>query len=142
MLKAVLSPFSERAYALLRIVSGGLLAFSGMQKIFGLLWVYPHPRPGVGSQVWIGGLIEITGGLAITLGLFTRCAALLCSGMMAVAYWQFHVFMSQAPGIQRFIPSINQGMPAALLCFIYLYIACKGAGPWSVDASREKAAAS
>src|SRR5262245_30891565 len=141
MLKTVLSPFAERAYAALRIVSGGLLVTSGMHKIFAPLWVFPFPRPEVGSQLWIGGLIEIVGGLAITMGFFTRCAAFVCSGMMAVAYWQFHVLSSHAPPrFQNFVPTINQGAGAMLLCFIYLYIACKGAGPWSIDAKREKAA--
>ena len=140
MLKMVLSPFADRAYAVLRMVSGGLLLLSGMHKIFAPLWVFPYPRPAVGSQLWIGGLIEIVGGLAITIGLFTRCAAFVCSGMMAVAYWQFHVFASQSPGFQKFVPTINQGAGAMLLCFIYLYIACKGAGPWSIDAKRERAA--
>ena len=118
MLKTLLSPFADRVYAVLRIVSGGLLLISGMHKIFAPLWVFPYPRPAVGSQLWIGGLIEIVGGLAITIGLFTRCAAFVCSGLMAVAYWQFHVFMSQAPGFQKFIPTINQGSGAMLLCFI------------------------
>lgn len=140
MLKTLLSPFSERMYAVLRIFSGAILAFAGIQKIFGLLWNPAYPRPGVGSQVWIGGVIEIVGGLAITIGLFTRCAAFVCSGMMAVAYWQFHVFASQVQGIGRFIPGINQGIPAALLCFVYLYIACKGAGPWSIEAKKEQPA--
>ena len=140
MLKTVLSPFQDRAYAVLRIVSGALLAFAGAQKLFGIFWPAQHPRPGVGSQVWIGAVIELVGGAAITLGLFTRCAAFVCSGTMAVAYWQFHVYMSQVEGIGRFIPGVNQGIPAVLLCFIYLYIACKGAGPWSIDAKREKPA--
>lgn len=142
MLKTLLSPFADKSYALLRIVSGGLLTFAGMQKTFGLLWPASHPRPALASQVGIGGVIELVAGAAITIGLFTRCAAFICSGMMAVAYWQFHVFMSQVPGFQKFIPGINQGIPAVLLCFIYLHIACRGAGPWSVDAAREKKAAS
>jgi putative oxidoreductase len=141
MLKAVLSPFSEKAYAVLRIFSGFILTFAGAQKLFGIFWNPSYPRPGVGSQVWIGAVIELVAGTAIMLGLFTRCAAFLCSGVMAVAYWQFHVFMSQVPGVGRFIPGVNQGIPAALLCFVFLYIACKGAGPWSIDAKREAAQA-
>jgi len=62
---------------------------------------------------------------------------------MAVAYWQFHVFVNVtgAKGIGQYLPNVNGGMPAALLCFIFLYIACKGAGPWSIDAKREAAKA-
>jgi len=141
MLKTILSPFTEKAYALLRIFSGFILVFAGAQKLFGIFWPAAHPRPGVGSQVWIGAVIELVAGSAIMLGLFARCAAFICSGMMAVAYWQFHVFMSQEKGFARFLPGVNQGIPAALLCFVFLYIACKGAGPWSVDAKREAAKA-
>lgn len=139
MLKTVLSPFADRMYAVLRIVSGGVLAVVGAGKIFGLFGQQVMSFSS-NRQMFIGGLIELVGGLAITLGLFTRCAAFVCSGMMAVAYWQFHVFGSHSPaGYQKFIPTINQGMPAMLLCFIYLYIACRGAGPWSIDAKREAA---
>lgn len=139
MLKAVLSPFSEKAYAVLRIFSGFILTFAGAQKVFGIFWNPSYPRPGVGSQVWIGAVIELVAGTAIMLGLFTRCAAFICSGMMAVAYWQFHVIVnvSQAQGIGRFLPGPNEGIPAALLCFVFLYMACKGGGAWSVDAKRE-----
>ena len=141
MLKAILSPFADRMYAVLRIFSGFLLTFAGSQKLFGIFWPDGMPRPGVGSQVWIGALIELVAGTAIMIGLFTRGAAFLCSGTMAVAYWQFHVFMSKVPGMGKFIPGVNQGIPAALLCFVFLYIACKGPGVWSVDAKREAAAA-
>lgn len=140
MLKAILSPFSERVYAVLRIFSGGILLFAGLQKIFGLFGTQAMTFKAA-PQIWIGGVIEIVGGLLITIGLFTRAAAFICSGMMAVAYWQFHVFASKVEGIGRFLPTVNHGVPAAVLCFVYLYIACKGAGPWSVDAKREEAKA-
>jgi putative oxidoreductase len=71
--------------------------------------------------------LEFFGGIAIMLGLFTRTVAFILSGMMAVAYWQFH-----APNGTW--PVQNQGMPAVLFCFIFLYIAAKGAGAWSLDA--------
>lgn len=141
MLKAILSPFTEKVYAVLRIFSGFLLTFAGAQKLFGIFWNPAHPRPGVGSQIWIGAVIELVAGAAVMIGLFTRSAAFLLSGTMAVAYWQFHVFMSQVPGVGRFIPGVNQGIPAAVLCFVFLYIACKGPGPWSIDAKREAASA-
>jgi putative oxidoreductase len=79
------------------------------------------------SQVGIGGVLEFFGGLAIMLGLFTRPIAFVLSGMMAVAYWQFH-----AP--HGTWPLQNQGLPAVLFCFIFLYMAAKGAGAWSLDA--------
>lgn len=142
MLKAILSPFADKAYAVLRIVTGFLLAFAGAMKLFNF-FIPPGMAPKAGSQLWIGALIELVAGAGIAIGLFTRCSAFVCSGMMAVAYWQFHVVMNvgQAQGIARFIPSANGGVPAAVLCFVYLYVACKGPGVWSIDAKREAAAA-
>jgi len=142
MLKTVLSPFSEKAYGLLRIVTGALFFFHGFQKIFGVQWIYSQPRPVFPSQGWIGSLIELVTGLLMAFGLFTRCAAFLASGTMAVAYWQFHVLMNPSPGSLRFNPVTNGGELAAVYCFVFLFFACKGSGPWSIDAKREKAAAS
>ena len=140
MLKAILSPFADRVYAAIRIVTGLLFSFHGMQKVFGLLWTQPFPRPSLGSQTGIGGVIELVTGLLIAAGLFTRCAAFLASGTMAVAYWQFHVFGSQLEGVSKYLPGMNNGTPAVLYCFLFFYMACKGAGPWSVDAARERKA--
>jgi putative oxidoreductase len=140
MLKTLLSPLSDRVYAAIRIVTGLLFSFHGMQKTFGLLWNPSWPRPALASQTGIGGVIELVTGLLIAVGLFTRCAAFLASGTMAVAYWQFHVFANQElHGIARYLPGMNNGTPAVLYCFWFLYMACKGAGPWSVDAKREQA---
>jgi putative oxidoreductase len=79
------------------------------------------------SQTGIGGVLEFFGGLAIMLGLLTRPVAFILSGEMAVAYWQFH-----AP--HGGWPVQNQGMPAVLFCFIFLYMAAQGGGDWSLDA--------
>jgi putative oxidoreductase len=76
------------------------------------------------------GVLELVGGLLIALGLFTRFAAFILSGMMAVGY-----FMVHAP--QGFHPMNNGGELAILFCFIFLYIAAAGAGPWSIDAMAE-----
>lgn len=80
------------------------------------------------SQLGIGGILEIVGGAAIVLGLFTRPVAFVLSGMMAVAYFQFH-----AP--QSIYPTANNGVPAVMYCFFFLYLAFAGAGAWSVDAA-------
>jgi len=139
MLKTVLSPFADRTYAVLRIVGGLMFAFHGMQKILGVMSSF---KPAFGTQIWFGGVIELVAGLAIALGLFTRCAAFVASGTMAVAYWQFHVFGNEkVSGLQKFLPGTNGGELAALYCFLFLYFACRGAGSWSVDARREKASA-
>ncbi|HVS08835.1 MAG TPA: DoxX family protein [Planctomycetota bacterium] len=122
---------TEIAYALLRIVSGLMFAFHGVQKLFGVLSV--HPQPEVGSQVWFGGIIELVCGTAIAVGLLTRWAAFLASGTMAVAYAQFHWKFAFD---KRFFPTINEGELALLYAFVFLFIACRGAGTWSVDSAR------
>ena len=81
------------------------------------------------SQGGIGSILELVGGTFLLLGLFTRPIAFVLSGMMAVAYFQFH-----AP--QSFWPMVNNGIPAILYCFVWLYISAAGPGPWSVDAKR------
>jgi len=125
-----LERFSAEAYALLRIVAGFMFSFHGVQKIFGVL---SDHVPEVGSQVWFGGLLELVGGLAIMVGFQTRLAAFLCSGMMAVAYFQFHW---KFEGGAQILPAINKGELAALYCFVFLLLACRGSGKWSVDGGR------
>ena len=131
ILDRVLPPLAERAYALLRIVAGAMFTFHGVQKIFGVL--SEHPSPDVGSQMWIGGMLELVCGIAIALGLYVRLAAFLASGMMAVAYTQFHWKLQFD---SAFFPAINQGELALLYSFVFLYMACKGAGRWSLGARR------
>jgi putative oxidoreductase len=120
---------AQITYFLLRVVSGFLFLQAGGLILFG--WYggmpgQPGPPP-LMSQTGIGGMLEFFGGIFIMLGLFTRPVAFILSGMMAVAYWQFH-----AP--QGGWPIQNQGMPAVLFCFIFLYMAARGAGDWSLDA--------
>jgi putative oxidoreductase len=130
MLDKVLSPHSERAYAIMRVVVGLLFSFHGMQKVLGFMVAQPQP---VMSQLWIGGVIELLTGLMIVAGLFTRWAAFLASGTMAVAYCQFHWKLQLGAGL---IPTVNKGELAVVYCFLFLFIACKGAGSWSVDGRR------
>ena len=116
-------------YFLLRVVAGFLFSQAGGLILFG--WFggmpdQPSPPPLL-SQTGIGGVLEFFGGIAVMLGLFTRTVAFILSGVMAVAYWQFH-----APNGRW--PVQNQGMPAVLFCFIFLYLAAKGGGGWSLDA--------
>jgi len=119
----------EITYSLLRIVSGFLLMQTGGLILFGWFGGMPGGAKVVlMSQTGIGGILEFFGGILILLGLFTRPVAFILAGMMAVAYWQFHYWPSGGWPLQ------NQGTPAVLLCFIYLYIAARGAGPWSLDA--------
>ena len=110
-------------YAALRIVAGAMFAFHGVQKITG--W-QSQLMPPVGSQLWVGGLIELVAGTLIALGLFTRPAALLASGTMAVAYLQFHWKLAFANAM--WLPALNKGELAALYCFVFLLIAARGSG--------------
>jgi len=110
-------------YAALRIVAGAMLAFHGAQKILG--W-HSQFMPHVGSQLWIGGLIELVGGALIALGLLTRSAAFLVAGQMAVAYLQFHWKLAIAGGM--WLPGINKGELAVLYCFLFLFVAAHGNG--------------
>ncbi len=117
-----LGRYSEIAYTLLRVVAGLLFAVHGAQKIFGVLGGTKMP---LASMMGLAGIIELVGGLLIAIGLFTSWAAFLASGQMAVAY-----FMAHAP--QGFWPHLNKGEVAVLFCFIFLYIACRGGGRYSV----------
>lgn len=122
------SPYADHALAFFRIVAGIVFISVGSMKVFGYP---PSPVPGPAipllSQVGAGGVMEVIGGVLITLGLFTRPAAFLLSGEMAVAYFQFH-----AP--QSVFPTTNQGMPAILYCLFYFYLVFAGPGAWSLDA--------
>ena len=127
MLGRMLNPLTEPVYAALRIVTGLLFAFHGLQKVFG---VFSEFQPPVGSQLWIGGVIEIVTGLMIALGFLTVWGAFLASGTMAVAYAQFHWKFAFG---SAFFPAVNKGELAVVYTFLFLFIACRGAGSWSVD---------
>ncbi|HEX5760131.1 MAG TPA: DoxX family protein [Thermoanaerobaculia bacterium] len=119
-----LGRFTEPIYALLRIVSGFLFACHGVQKMFGALGGQKVP-PSAGLP-FVAGVLELVLGVLILIGLFTSLAAFLASGEMAVAYFMVH----QPNGG---LPIQNQGELAALYCFVFLYIAARGAGIWSLD---------
>ena len=119
--------------SLLRIVAAFVFIQHGSTKLLGL----PAPvMPGgdtaaLASLPGLAGTLELVGGVLLLLGLFSRPAAFLLAGEMAVAY-----FMAHAP--QGFWPVLNKGEPAALYCFIWLYISSVGPGPWSLDALRNR----
>lgn len=118
-----------RPHALLalRVVAGLLLFQAGAMKIFGWYGGLPHGMKFVlASQVGVGAVLEVICGPAIMLGLLTRPMAFLMAGQMAVAYWQFHFPQANWP-IQ------NGGQPAALLCFIFLFLAIEGGGSFALD---------
>ena len=117
--------------SILRIVTAFLFMQVGTAKLFafpGAILPGGATAP-AGSLPWVAGVLETFGGLLVLVGLFTRPVAFLLSGEMAVAY-----FLAHAP--QGFWPVLNQGAPAALYAFLFLYLSAAGAGPWSVDALR------
>jgi len=122
------------SYAALRILTGLLFMQHGAQKLFGMLGgVDGHGATAqMASLAGLAGVLEFVGGLLIVIGLFTRIVAFILSGEMAYAYWMVHV----AHG--GLIPIRNRGEFAALLCFVFLFLAFNGAGAWSVDAARER----
>jgi len=117
------------AYALLRVAAGAMFAVHGLQKVFGVLGA--KSQPAVWSQLWVGGVIELVCGALIAVGLFTRGAAFLASGTMAVAYLQFHWKFQLAGGL--WVPTLNQGELALLYAFVFLFVLARGAGVASVD---------
>lgn len=114
------------AVFLLRVVSGLLLLQPGGLKLFGWFGGMPSGVE-LSTLLVVAGCLEVFGGVAIILGIFTRPIAFVLSGEMAFAY-----FIGHFP--QGFWPIQNHGEPAVLLCFIFLFFAAYGAGEWSVDA--------
>ncbi|MGD0192925.1 MAG: DoxX family protein [Rhizomicrobium sp.] len=121
-----LGKWQPQLLSLLRIVSGLLFLEHGMSKLLHFPHVPMFDNVKLVSLLGLAGLIELVGGALVTIGLFTRYAAFIMSGEMAAAYFLYH-----AP--QNFYPALNMGDAAILYCFVFLYIAAAGPGPWSVD---------
>ena len=125
-LDSAYAQWTPRLLSLLRIITGFLFLAHGSQKLFGFPPSQQGGTPPLLSLAGVAGVLEFFGGLLILLGLFTRPVAFILSGQMAVAY-----FMAHAP--RGFWPVINQGELAVLYCFVFLYLAAAGGGPWSLD---------
>jgi putative oxidoreductase len=125
-----LQKFEGLFYSVMRIVIGALYAMHGSQKLFDFPLAPPMKIP-LYSQIWIGGVLELVCGVLVTIGLFTRYAAFIASGTMAVAYFQFHKGYELAD--KHFLPLINGGELAVIYCFIFLYIAARGPGRAAID---------
>jgi putative oxidoreductase len=119
-----LSGLQPYAYSALRIISGFLFLCHGAQKLFGAFGGHTAHAP----LMVVAGIIEFAAGILILLGLFTRVAAFIASGQMAFAY-----FMADGGLGQKFFPIVNGGELAVVYCFLFLFIACFGAGKFSVD---------
>jgi putative oxidoreductase len=129
-----LEPYRPQLLSLLRIMTGLLLFQYGVAKIlkFPVLPYFANIPP----LITVAGTIELILGALLVIGLFTRLSAFILSGQMAFAYFIGHVFKTGTP---VWHPLNNGGTGAALFCFVCLYLASAGPGPWSVDASRGKA---
>lgn len=130
---AKLDRFTPQALGALRIVSALIFMEHGTQKLFG----FPAGemgQPELLSLMGVGGMIEFVGGVLLLIGLFTRPAAFIMSGQMAVAYWMFH-----APA--SLFPIQNGGDAAILYCFVFLLFVVTGPGAWSLDDARGKTTA-
>ncbi len=122
--------WAGEALSLLRIVAALLFLLHGTSKLIGFP-PFPMDLPKPGDLLWFGAVLELVGGLMLLVGIFSRPVAFILSGEMAVAYWMFHAPRST-------FPSVNEGEAAILFCFIFLLIAAAGAGPWSLDAKRDR----
>jgi putative oxidoreductase len=126
----MLSRFGGIAHAALRIVSGFMFACHGAQKLLGAFGGVPGVDMPRFSLLWFAGLIELIGGTLVALGVRTQIAAFICSGQMAVAYFTAHQKLGALP-IQ------NKGELAVLYCFVFLYLATNGGGPFSLERGRK-----
>ncbi len=135
-MEATLDKFRPQVLSILRIMVGLLFMSAGIQKWF----AFPVAMPAAAnitlfSMLGVAGCIELIGGGLLVVGLFTRYAAFITSGEMAVAYW----FYANRPA-RGFMPVQNGGTVEVLFCFVFLYLVFAGSGPWSLDALLRKRA--
>jgi putative oxidoreductase len=119
-----LERWAPQVRSVVRIMAGLLFLEHGLQKLFG----FPAAGPQMTPLLWAQALIEVVGGVLLTIGAFTRPVAFVLSGDMAAAF-----FIAHFP--RSFYPAVNGGDAAVLYCFVFFYIFCAGGGPWSVDRS-------
>lgn len=122
-----LAAWSPRVLSVLRIITALLFMEHGLMKLFHFPAAQPGAPDPLPALLLAAAWIEVVGGGLVAVGLFTRAAAFLCSGQMAVAY-----FMAHAP--QHWAPALNMGEAAVLYCFVFFYLVFAGPGPWSLDA--------
>jgi len=130
---AGLERFSPQLLSVLRIMSGLMFLEHGTAKLLHIPHVAEFDSP-LAPMLLAAGIIELVGGFLISIGFMTRIAAFICSGEMAVAYFQIHVRMGRS-----IFPVQNEGDAAVLFCFVFLFLVAAGAGPWSIDAMRKRA---
>ena len=134
-----LNRFADPFYCLTRLIVGLMFASHGGQLVLGMFGGMPGSD---NMMMQVGGWVQLVGGFMIAFGLFTRIAAFISSGEMAVAYFIFHVANAPTP-MAKFFPISNKGELAIFYCWFFLFVVFYGAGRWSIDAliSKGKAAA-
>ena len=123
------SRWSPYLLSVLRIIAAFTFITHGSQKLLAFPVVESRNPVPLLSLFGVAGVLELVGGALLFLGLFTRPVAFLLSGEMAVAYFMAHASRS-------FWPILNGGEVAVLFCFLWLFLAAAGPGPWSLDALR------
>jgi putative oxidoreductase len=134
--RAFLTAWTPRAQGLLRVVTAYLFLQHATAKLFGFPHVAYFDNLQLMSLIGIAGLIEVVAGALLLIGLWARAAAFVLSGEMAFAY-----FIAHAPHGSVLSPMLNQGEPAVLYCFVFLFLAVAGPGAWSADGARAAARA-
>ncbi|HUD24939.1 MAG TPA: DoxX family protein [Burkholderiaceae bacterium] len=134
--RAFLTAWTPRAQGLLRVVTAYLFLQHATAKLFGFPHVAYFDNLQLMSLIGIAGLIEVVAGALLLIGLWARTAAFVLSGEMAFAY-----FIAHAPHGSVLSPMLNQGEPAVLYCFVFLFLAVAGPGAWSADGARAAARA-
>ena len=127
---STLAAWAPRMLSVLRIMTGLLFLQHGLSKFFAWPAAAP-PNFQAMSLIGLAAALELVGGALIAAGLFTRIAAFIASGEMAFAYFMGHAG-------QSFLPQVNRGEGAIMFCFIFLYVAIAGGGPWAIDAVRNQ----
>lgn len=126
----LLHSWAPHILSVLRIMAAATFFTHGTMKLFA--WPAPFPYP-LNVMLYTAAVLEVVGGLLLIVGLYSRPVAFLMSGLMAFAYFIGH-------GSRSFFPALNGGEPAMLFCFVFLYIAAAGPGPWSLDAMKGRPA--
>ena len=129
---AFLAPWTPRVLGILRIVIGFLFLQHGSAKLLGMPHVAMFDGLQLFSLIGVAGILELVGGFLILIGLCTRFTAFILSGEMAFAYFLAHA--GAGP-----LPMLNGGELAVVYCFVFLYLACAGAGAFSIDHARKGA---
>lgn len=128
-----LAPWAPQLRSVLRIMAALTFFTHGTQKLFAWPIAFPFP---LSPLTYTAAGLEVVGGALLAVGLFSRPVAFILSGLMACAYFMGHAFGKDG---FVFFPIMNRGEAAMLFCFIFLYIAAAGPGPWSLDAQRGRA---